>query len=66
MFIRKEQKKATPKDEKEFGEMLQNEKVSFKDKLVMALTAMAVIVVPCLLILCAFGLLLLALFGALW
>ena len=58
-------KKSTAEQEEEFGRMMEEEKVSWKDKLAMILSAYFVIVLPCLLILlalCAAMILLLSLF----
>lgn len=50
-MIFKRLKKSTPEQEKEFSEMMEEEKVGWKDRLAMMLSAYVVIVIPCLLIL---------------
>ena len=53
-MIFKRLKKSTPEQEEEFGAMMEEEKVGWKDKLAMIISAYMVIVLPCLLILIAF------------
>ena len=50
-MIFKRLKKSTPEQEKEFSEMMEEEKVGWKDRLAMMLSAYVVIIIPCLLIL---------------
>ena len=50
-FFRKRLKKSTKEDEVAFGEMMQEEKIGFKDGFAMLVSAFLVIVLPCLLLL---------------
>ncbi len=59
MFFRKRLKKATKEDYEKFAETMKENDVGFKDRLAMVLSAMLVIVLPCLLILLAFAALIL-------
>ena len=63
MFWWKRLKKSTPEEEEQFKEMLAAEEVSWKDRIAMALAAYIAIVLPCMLILVALGLLALWLVG---
>jgi cell division septal protein FtsQ len=58
-------KKPTREQEEEFRERMSDDKITAKDRFAMALSAFLVIVLPCLAVLVAFGLLILFLFGAL-
>ena len=58
-------KKSSGEQEEKFREMMTEEKVTFKEKLMMVLSGFLVIVLPCLLVLLLFGLLILWIFGAL-
>ena len=58
-------KKATREQEEEFRERMSDEQVTAKDRFAMVLSAFLVVVLPCLAVLVAFGLLILLLFGAL-
>lgn len=64
-MIWKRIKKSSGEQEEKFKEMMTEEKVSFKEKLVMVLSGYLVILLPCLLILALFGFLMLWIFGAL-
>ena len=50
-FFRKRLKKSTPEEEKAFRERMQEEKLGFKDTWAMILSALLVLVLPCLLVL---------------
>ena len=63
MFRLSKLKKSTPEQEAEFGKMLKEQNVSFKDKLAMVLSAFLVIVLPCLGILVLIGVIMLLIFG---
>ena len=56
-------KKSTPEQEEQFAEMLKEEKVGWKDRFAMVLSAYLIILIPSILILSAFGLLLIWLMG---
>ena len=58
-------KKNTDEENKEFSERMEELKASPKDIFAMLLSAFLVIVLPCLLILLAFGFLAMLLFGVL-
>ena len=58
-------KKPTREQEEEFRKRMSDDKITAKDRFAMALSAFLVIVLPCLAVLVAFGLLILFLFGAL-
>ena len=58
----KKLKKSTPEQEEEFQKMLEEEKVTWKDRLAMVLAAYLTILLPCALILVTLGLLLIWLF----
>lgn len=64
-MIFKRLKKSTQEQEKQFEEMMVEEKVSWKDRLAMMLSAYVVIVIPCLLVLIGLSALTLWLFGIL-
>ena len=55
---------ATKEQEAEFSKAMKENKVGYKDGLVMVLTAFGVIVLPCLLILGVIALIVLLIFGA--
>ena len=63
-MIWKRLKKSTPEEEKEFKERMSDENLTFKDKLAMIISAILVIVLPCLVILLALSFLILWIFGA--
>ena len=56
-------KKSTPEQEEAFENMLQEEKVTFKDRFAMVMAAYLTILLPCTLVLIALGLLLIWIFG---
>lgn len=56
-------RKATKKQEQEFAENMKQEHVGFRDGFAMILAAFLTIILPCLLILCGIGFLMLLLFG---
>ena len=56
-------KKSTPEQEEEFKEMLDQEKVSWKDRWAMVLAAYLTILLPCAVILVVVGLLIIWIFG---
>ena len=58
-------KKSTPEEEEQFGQMLEEQKVGWKDKFAMIVSAFVVIVLPCLLILIGMSVLMLWVFGLL-
>lgn len=64
-MIWKRIKKSTPEEEQRFKEQQEEMKVSPKEKLIMVLTAYAVIVLPCLLVLVGLSLFMLWILGAL-
>ena len=64
-MIWKRLKKPSREKEQEFQDMMSGEEVTWKDKLAMVFSAYLVILVPCIVILLAFGLLILWAFGAL-
>lgn len=55
LFRKKKLKKTTPEDEARFAEELEENEVGFQDRLAMVISAMLVIVLPCLLILLGLG-----------
>lgn len=63
-MIWKRLKKSTPEEEKEFEERMSDEKLTFKDRLAMIISAILIIVLPCLVILLALSFLILWIFGA--
>ena len=64
-MIFKRLKKSTPEEEEQFGQMLEQEKVGWKDRLAMMLSAYVVIVIPCILVLIGLSVFTLWLFGLL-
>ncbi len=58
-------KKSTKEDDENFAKMMDDEKVSFKERMLMVLTAYGVIMVPTVLILLAFGFVILLVVGIL-
>lgn len=64
-MIWKRLKKSTPEKEAEFADRMEEAKVTWKDRFAMIVSAFLVIFLPCTLILCALGLLILWMFGAL-
>lgn len=64
-MIFKRLKKSTPEEDEQFGRMLDEQKVGWKDKFAMMVSAYVVIVVPCLLILIGMSVLMLWVFGLL-
>ena len=64
-MIFKRLKKSTPEEEEQFGKMLEEQKVGWKDRLAMMLSAYVVIVIPCLLVLIGMSVLMLWVFGLL-
>lgn len=62
-MIFKRLKKSTPEQEEAFAQMLEQEKVGWKDRLAMMLSAYVVIVIPCLLVLIGICLFMLWIFG---
>ena len=56
-------KKSTPEQEEEVKEMLDQEKVSWKDRWAMVLAAYLTILLPCAVILTVVGLLIIWIFG---
>ncbi|MBR1584015.1 MAG: hypothetical protein IJ662_00565 [Clostridia bacterium] len=65
MNFRKLLKKSTASQEAEFGQMLEDQQVGWKDRLAMIAAALITIVIPCLLALLAISLPVMWLFGAL-
>ncbi|HBF15474.1 MAG TPA: hypothetical protein DDW30_07320 [Clostridiales bacterium] len=57
-------RKVTKQQEREFSEKLKEEHVGFRDGFAMVLAAFLTIILPCLLILCGLGALMLWIFGA--
>ena len=64
-MIFKRLRKSTPEEDERFGKMLEEEKVGWKDRFAMMLSAYVVIVIPCLLVLIGISLFMLWLFGLL-
>ena len=56
-------KKSTKEQDRAFQDLLEQEKVSWKDKLAMVFSAYLTILLPCLLILLAFAFVVMLLFG---
>ncbi len=56
--------KATKKQEQEFSEQLNRERIGFRDGFAIVLAAFVTIVLPCLLILCGLSAVVLWIFGA--
>lgn len=65
LFFRKRIKKATEEDDERLAAAMQENKVGFKDGFAMFVSALLVLVLPCLLILIGLSLLALFLFGVL-
>ncbi len=65
-FFRHKHKSATNEELREFRDRMSDEKITAKDRFAMILSAMLVIVLPCLLVLLGLGFLMLFLFGALF
>ena len=65
-FFRHKHKAATEEDMREFRDRMSDKEITSKDRFAMVVSAMLVIVLPCLLILLGLGLLVLFLFGALF
>ena len=63
-MIWKRLKKPTKEQEAEFQERMSNADLTWKDKLAMVLGAYITILLPCILVLLAFGFLILLIFGA--
>ena len=57
-------RKSTDEEEEQFGRMFEEEKVGWKDKLAMLISAFFVIMIPCILVLLVFAGLILWLLGA--
>lgn len=64
-MIWKRLKKPTREQEQEFRDAMSSDEVTWKDKFAMVFSAYLTILLPCIVILVAFGLLVLWLFGAL-
>ena len=64
-MIFKRLRKSTPEEEEQFGQMLEQEKVGWKDRLAMMLSAYVVIVIPCILVHIGLSVFTLWLFGLL-
>ena len=64
-MIFKRLRESTPEEEEQFGKMLEEEKVGWKDKFAMMLSAYVVIVIPCLLVLIGMSVFMLWVFGLL-
>ncbi len=52
-------RKSTKEEDRKFAQMMEDEHVTFKERLLMTLVAYAVILIPCILVLVGFGLLVL-------
>lgn len=65
LFDKRLLKKNTKEQDEAFNNMMQEEKVSLKDKLAMVIAAFGVIVLPCLLVLVGICVFVLLLFGML-
>ena len=63
-LTRREIKPVTKEQEREFGERLKENKVGFKESVIIVLTAFVTIVLPCILTLGALSLFVLWIFGA--
>ncbi len=59
----KKLRKAAPEEQDDFQKMMEEEQVGFKDKLAMVISALLVIVLPCLVILVVISALALLVFG---
>lgn len=64
-MIFKRLKKSTPEEEKQFERMLEEQKVGWKDRLSMMLSAYVIIVIPCILVLLGISALAMWMFGLL-
>ena len=64
-MIFKRLKKSTPEQEAEFAKMLEEEKVTWKDKFAMIFSAYLVILLPCVLVLVGCVAIMLWIFGLL-
>ena len=64
-FFKHRHKAASTQEMREFRERMSDEEITGKDRFAMVLSAMLIIVLPCLLILLGLGFLMLFLFGAL-
>lgn len=64
-MIFKRLRKSTPEEEEQFGRMLEEEKVGWKDKFAMLVSAFFVIIIPCLLVLIGMSVFMLWIFGLL-
>lgn len=64
-FFRKRLKRSTHEEDEKFGNMLKEEKIGFKDGFAMLISAFAVIVLPCLLVLAGLSALAMLLLGIL-
>ena len=64
-MIFKRLRKSTPEEDEQFGKMLEEEKVGWKDQFAMMLSAYVVIVIPCLLVLIGMSVFMLWVFGLL-
>ena len=62
-FFRKRLKKSTREEDKKFCDMMKEEKVGMKDAFAMIISAFAVLVLPCLLILVGLSVLAMLLLG---
>ncbi len=51
LFFKKKLRKATPEDDEKFLQAMEENEVGFLDKFAMAIAAIGVIILPCLLIL---------------
>lgn len=65
-FFRHRHKAATEEELREFRDRMSDENITAKDRFAMVVSAMLVIVLPCLLILLGLAFLVLFLFGALF
>lgn len=63
-MIFKRLKKSTKEQEEQFGKMLEEENVGWKDKFAMLISAFLVIMLPCIVILLAFAAFMLWIIGA--
>ena len=65
-FFRHRHKAATDQEIREFRDRMSDKEITAKDRFAMILSAMLIIVLPCLLVLLGLGFLVLFLFGALF
>jgi hypothetical protein len=63
-FFRNRNKAATKEEMREFRDRMSDKEITAKDRFAMILSAMLVIVLPCLLVLLGLGFLMLLIFGA--